>query len=82
MVELLSIKDLPTELKIKLLKELNYDSDGIFVIKNGEKFLDRYTEEPIRLDNMIILPGKSPPIVLDNNALSISSYLEEFGDVI
>lgn len=79
MAELISIKDMPKEMKITLLKELDYDSDGIFVTRNGLKYLDRYTEEPIKLDNMLIFPGST--IILDNNPLSISSYLEEFGDV-
>jgi len=81
MAELISIKDMPTELKIMLLKELGYDSDGTFVLnEKGEKYVDRYTEEPIKIDNMAIFPGSA--IILGNNALSISSFLEEFGDVI
>ena len=81
MVELISIKDMPVDAKISLLRELGYDSDGVFVLeKNGKHHLDRYTGEPITLDNMVILPGSE--IILDNNPLSITSFLEEFGDVI
>lgn len=81
MTELISIKDMPKELKITLLKELGYNSDGIFVLnEKGEKCLDRYINEPIRIDNLAIFPGSA--IILDNNSLSISSFLEEFGDVI
>ena len=80
MTELISIKDMPKQLKIMLLKELGYNSDGEFVLKEEEKFLDRYTDEPIKIDNMAIFPGST--IILDNNSLSISSFLEEFGDVI
>lgn len=81
MTKLVSLKDVPDNLKVILLKELGYDSDGIFVLnKSGEKFLDKYTDEPIRISNMVILPGST--IILDNNSLSISSFLEEFGDVI
>ena len=81
MVELISMKDMPNELKIELLRKLGYDSDGTFVLdKNGEKILDKYIEEPVRIDNMAIFPGSE--IILDNNPLSISSFLEEFGDVI
>jgi len=85
MTELISIKDMPRELKITLLKKLNYDSDGVFVLKNGEQHLDKYTEEPISIDNMFIYPGTPNPgsiIILDNNPLSISSFFEEYGDVI
>ncbi len=81
MTKLISIKDMPKNFKIMLLKELGYDSDETFVLdKNGEKYLDKYIEEPVRIDNMAIFPGSA--IILDNNPLSISSFLEEFGDVI
>jgi len=81
MTELISLKNMPKELKIMLLKELGYDSDGTLVLdRNGEKHLDKYTNEPIRIDNMAILPGST--IILDNNPLSISSFLEEYGDVL
>lgn len=81
MVKLLSLKETSTAFKIKLVQELGYSSDGTFVLeKNGERHLDRYTKEPIPLDNMVILPGST--IILDNNSLSISSFLEEFGDVL
>lgn len=64
-----------------LLKELGYNSDGGFVIdKKGEKVLDRYTMEPVLITNLAILLGST--IILDNNPLSISSFLEEFGDVV
>ena len=81
MPELISMKDMPKEFKIELLRKLGYDSDGTFVLdKTGEKILDKYIKEPVRIDNMAIFPGSE--IVLDNNPLSISSFLEEFGDVI
>jgi len=63
-----------------LVDELGFNSDGVYVLKpNGEKHLDRYTEEPVKLDNMLILPGST--IIIDDNPLSISAYMEEFGDV-
>ena len=81
MTELISLKDMPYRFKIMLLRKLGYDSDGIFVLtKKGQKYLDKYTNEPIKIDNMAILPGST--IILDNNPLSISSFLEEYGDVI
>lgn len=84
MVELVSIQNMPQKLKITLLREIAYDSDGIFVLKDGEKHLDKYTGEPIKIDNMLILENQLPrsTVILDNNPLSISSFLEEFGDVI
>jgi hypothetical protein len=72
---------MPLECKILLLQELGFSSDGTFVLdKTGERMLDRYTTEPVRIDNMAILPGST--IILDDNPLSVSSFLEEFGDVI
>ncbi len=78
-MELIHLKDISNNSKILILKELGYDSDGEFVLnKKGEKVLDRYLEIPIKIESMVILPGSE--IVLDDNELSISSYLEEFGD--
>lgn len=79
-MELISLKEVSLNSKIKLLKELEYDSDGKYVLDSqGNKVLDKYIEIPIEIDNMVILPGST--IVLDNNELSISKYIEEFGDV-
>ena len=81
MTELISMTEMPKEFKIKLLKELGYSSDDKFVLdKAGSILLDKYTEDKVRLDNMIILPGSE--IILDNNPLSVSSYMEEFRDVL
>ncbi len=81
MLELVPIKDMPKKLKIRLLQELGYDSDGKFVYgSNGKKVFDKYIGEPVGINNMIILPGST--IILDNNPLSISSFLEEYGDVL
>lgn len=80
-MELIPIKDMPKELKIRLLKELRHDSDGTFVLdKDGKILLDRYTGDQVRINNMAVFPGSA--IILDNNPLSVSSFLEEFGDVL
>ena len=78
-MEQFSIKNLSKDEKVMLLKELGYDSDGIFVLKDGKKFQDIYIDENIKIENMIILPGST--IVLDNNPLSIAFYLEEHPNV-
>ena len=81
LTEILSIKNMPLNFKILLLQELGLGSDGVYVLdKKGERVFDIYTNEPVRIENMAILPGST--IVLDNNPLSITSYLEEHGDVI
>ncbi len=81
-MELISLKNISKESKILLLKELGYNSDGEFVLRsNGEKVMDRYLEDiPVRIESMVIFPGSE--IILDDNELSISKYLEEFGDVL
>ena len=79
-MELISLKGVSVDSKINLLKEIGYDSDGKFVIDNkGNKVLDRYLKIPIEIERMIILPGST--IILDDNELSLSKYIEEFGDV-
>lgn len=80
-MELISLKGVSHESKILLLKELGYGSDDEFVLDSkGNKINDRYLEIPVRVENMVILPGSE--IILDDNELSISKYLEEFGDVL
>ena len=79
-MQTISIHEMPVDAKLMLLKELDYGSDGEYVLdKAGEYVLDKYLEIPIRLDNMMILPGST--IILDNNELSLSAYMEEYGDV-
>ena len=80
-MELISLKNVSKESKLGLLRELGYNSDGEFVLNlDGTKVMDRYLEVPVKIDNMVILPGSI--IVLDDNELSLSKYLEEFGDVL
>jgi len=81
MQEVLSIKSMPKEVKIGLLDKLGYSSDGTFIFdKHGKKVIDKYIDLPVRVDNMFIYNGST--VILDNNPLSISSFLEEYGDVI
>lgn len=80
-MELVSLKGVSVETKIALLNELDYDSDGEYVLDtSGNKILDRYLDIPVKLENMVVFPGST--IILDDNELSISRYLEEFGDVL
>ena len=81
MTKLISIKEMSHEIKIALLRELGYNSDETFVLDSfGERVIDKYINEPVRIDNMFIYPGSV--IILDNNPISISSFLEEYGDVL
>jgi len=79
-MELISLKNVSLNSKIMLLKGLGYNSDGEFVLDlGGKKVIDRYAEIPVKINNMIILPGST--LILDDNELSVASYIEEFGDV-
>jgi len=65
-MELISLKDAPLESKISLLKELGYNSDGEFVLNaKGDKVIDKYIEVPVKINNMVILPGSE--VILDDN---------------
>lgn len=81
-MEILSLKETPLEFRISLAKELGFgvDPDGVHLLKDGEPALDPYTQTPLRLDSMAILPGSV--VLLDNNPVSIASYLEDHGDVL
>lgn len=79
-MELLSLKNISLNSKLILLQQLGYNSNGEFIFdEQGSRVLDRYIQVPVRVHNMVIFPGST--IILDDNELSISSYLEEFGDV-
>ena len=79
-MQLVSLKDIPYDLKLVLLRELGLgvDESG-YVTKDGKQVLDKYLDQPVRMDNMAIFPGSS--IVLDDNPLSIALYIEEYGEV-
>jgi hypothetical protein len=80
MAELVSLQNISTSSKIKLLNELGYDSDGEHIYaKTGQLVIDKYIDEAVTVQNMLILPGST--IILDDNPLSIASYLEEYGDL-
>lgn len=80
-MELISLKNVSLNSKILLLKELGYTCNGEYVLDTeGKKVIDKYIEVPIRVNNMVIFPGST--IILDDNELSIASYMEEYGDVL
>lgn len=80
LMELISIKEAPTSFKAALLKALGLDVDMEgYVVKDGVPVTDKYTGKMVRMNNMAIFPGST--IVLDDNPLSIASYVEEYGEV-
>ena len=79
-MELISLKEVSLNSKILLLKGLGYDSDGEFIYDSDGKIVtDKYINIPVKVSNMAILPGST--LLLDDNELSLSLYIEEFGDV-
>ena len=78
-LQTVSLKQLNSEEKVLLLRELGYQSDGSVVLdSNGEVVIDKYIGEPVHIERMLILPGSE--IILDDNEISITMYLEEYGD--
>jgi len=52
-MEFVSLKDVTKETKILLLKELGYNSDGVFVLdSNGAKHIDPHIEQPVKLQKL------------------------------
>jgi len=79
-LEFVSLKEMPLEVKKVLLEKLGYTTDGVFVFDSkGEVVKDKYLNIPVNIENMVIFPGSN--IILDNNELSISAYLEEYGEI-
>jgi hypothetical protein len=74
-MEWMSLKKFSKPKKIELLKALGYDSDGEFVLKDGQRYMDKYLEQPIRVENMIIVHKD----ILDCNPLSLTCWIEENG---
>lgn len=80
-METVSLKEVSITSKIALLRELGFDSDGEYVLDfEGNKVIDKYIEIPVKVENMVILPGST--IILDDNILSLSCYMEEYPDVL
>jgi len=76
MTQIISLKNVSVNSKILLLEELGFSSDGIYVLNSsGERVYDKYIDEPVKISNMAIFPMT---VILDDNPLSIVSYLEEY----
>lgn len=77
-MELVSLRSVTKESKIRLLKELGYDTDGTYVLKDGKQIVDEAVNEKVTLENMLILPGST--VVIVDSPLSIAAYFEDHGD--
>jgi|SRR5208283_4972022 len=79
---IVSLREAPKAFKVALLKELGYGVDGNRILTpTGEKYLDPASGVAVSVDNMIILPGESPPIVLDDSPMSLAWYVGKYGDI-
>ena len=80
-METVSLKNLPKNAKIELLKQLGYKVEGKYILdSNGIRVKDKYSDIEVIFSNMLILPGST--LILDDNPLSIAAYLDEYGDVL
>ncbi|MDE1849035.1 MAG: hypothetical protein KGH55_03315 [Nanoarchaeota archaeon] len=78
-VETVSLRQFSDRDKIFLLNELGFQTDGKFVLdEKGEVLKDKYIGVPVTLKNMLIFPGST--VILDDNEISITLYINEYGD--
>ena len=79
-MQLVSLRYIPANLKTVLLKELGLGIDECgHVTRDGRVVHDKYINQPVSVENMMILPGST--VVLDDNPLSIALYIQEYGDL-
>ncbi len=78
--EVVSLSGIDTESKVSLLRHLGYDSDGVYVLRGGERVKDHVTGEEITISHMAILPGSV--LVVSDNPLSIADYLEDYSEAV
>ena len=80
-MEALKWADVPREVQVEFLRELGFTVEDNFILDvAGGRVLDRYTKIPVRVDNLLVVPGST--LLLDNNPISIASYFEEYGEVL
>ncbi len=79
-MQLVSLRYMPANFKGVLLKELGLGIDEAgYVTRDGRVVKDKYIDQPVKVDNMMVLPGST--IVLDDNPLSVALYIQEYGDL-
>lgn len=81
LMKLISIRKAPKEFKVALVEAMGYKvEDGRIILVNGEDYLDPYCDTPVKIDNMIVVPGST--LILDDNPLSIAAYDEDHPNVL
>jgi hypothetical protein len=79
-IETIDLSDYPSEFRIALLEELGFETDGEFIFKDDKLVKDRYTDKPVRVEEMAILPGKEQGevIIIEDCVFSLIHYFTEF----
>ena len=79
-LETIDLSQYPEEFRIALLEELGFETDGEFIFKDGKVVKDRYTDKPVRIEEMAILPGKEKGeiIIIEDCVFSMIHYFMEF----
>lgn len=72
--------EIPEDVRLALLNELGFSVEDGVVLEDGEPKRDPYVDKELTLDNLAVLPGNSPPVLLDNNPVSIACYIEDYGE--
>lgn len=72
--------EIPDEVRLALLEELGYQVEDGIVLEDGEPKQDPYVDKELTLENLAILPGNWPPVLLDNNPVSLAWYMEDYGE--
>jgi hypothetical protein len=81
-VRVLSLRGAPKEFKIALLRELGYGVEGNHILTaDGGRYVDPFSGVEVSMENMVILPGRSPPVILDDSPLSLAWYMDQYGDI-
>ncbi len=80
-MQTVSLGGLPKDFKIALLRQLGYGSDGTYVLgPSGEPYKDPFSGSSVEVQEMMILPGRSPPVIIGDDPLSLAAYLEDYGE--
>ena len=77
-MQLVSLKEMPLDVRINVLRQLGYsiDEHNFVIDASGNPVIDKYIDKKVDISNMLILPGST--VILDDNPLSLTAYLEEY----
>ncbi len=79
-MEIITLDNVSLESKQELLKELGYNTDDKYIYtKGGRKVKDKYTNEYVMIETMVLLGGST--VIINNDPYSLISYTEEYGEI-